>query len=69
VLGDIEVTINKTTIFHPDPTREMADEKLREEAAKLGAEAVILVRYGDAGVTAASWGTLNAKGRAIVFDK
>lgn len=29
-LGDISVTVNKTTLFHPDPTREMVDQKLRE---------------------------------------
>jgi|SRR3989338_2693398 len=67
VLGDIEATINKTTIFHSDPTREKVNEELRKEAAKLGADAVILVRYGTVGVSFMSWGSLNGKGRAIVF--
>lgn len=67
VLGDIEVTVNKTTIFHSDPTREKVNEKLKEKAAELGADAVILVRYGTAGISAMSWGSLNGKGRAIVF--
>jgi len=67
VLGDIEVTINKTTIFHSDPTQEKVNEELRKEAAKLGADAVILVRYGTVGVSLMSWGALNGKGRAIVF--
>ena len=66
-LGDIEVTVNKTTIFHSDPTQEKVNEELRKEAAKLGADAVILVRYGTVGVSALSWGALNGKGRAIVF--
>lgn len=67
VLGDIEATVNKTTIFHGDPTREKVNEELRKEAAKLGADAVILVRYGTVGVSMMSWGSLNGKGRAIVF--
>ena len=66
VVADIEVTVNKTTIFHPDPTPAMIDTKLREEAAKLGANAVILVRYGSVGVSLMSWGTLEGKGRAVV---
>jgi uncharacterized protein YbjQ (UPF0145 family) len=42
---------------------------LRAEAAKLGADAVIQVRYGNVGVSLMSWGSLDGKGRAIVFDK
>jgi len=67
VLGDIEVTVNKTTIFNADPTREKVNEELRKEAARLGADAVILVRYGTVGVSFMSWGSLSGKGRAIVF--
>lgn len=67
VLGDIEVTVNKTTLFHSDPTPEKVNEELQKEAAKLGADAVILVRYGTVGVALMSWGSLNGKGRAIVF--
>jgi hypothetical protein len=67
VVGDISVNVNKTTIFDADPTREKVDEKLREEAAKLGADAVVLVRYGSVGIGLMSWGSLDGKGRAIVF--
>jgi hypothetical protein len=66
-LGDLSVTVNKTTIFHPEPTKEMVDSKLKEEAAKLGADAVIYVRYGTVGISALSWGSLDGKGRAIQF--
>ena len=68
-LGDINVTVNKTTVFHPNPTREMVNQKLKEEAAKLGADAVIQVRYGTVGVSFMSWGSLDGKGRAIKFDQ
>lgn len=67
VIADIEVTVNKTTIFHPDPTPELVDVKLREEAAKLGADAVVLVRYGSVGMSLLSWGSLDGKGRAVAF--
>ena len=68
-LGDITVTVNKTTLFHPNPTRAMVNQKLKEEAAKLGADAVIHVRYGDLGISAFSWGSLEGKGRAIKFEQ
>lgn len=66
-IGDISVTVNKTTIFHRDPTREAVAERLKEEAAQLGADAVIHVRYGTVGISLISWGSLNGKGRAIVY--
>lgn len=69
VVGDITVTVNKTTLFHADPTREMVNEKLREEGAKLGADAVIFVRYGKVGVSFWSYGSLEGKGRAVKFNK
>lgn len=68
VLGNISVTVNKTTIFHPDPTKELVNVKLREEAAKLGADAVTQIRYGTVGISMMSWGSLDGKGRAIQFS-
>ena len=67
-LGDVSVTVNKTTIFNRDPTREDVNTKLREQAAILGADAVILVRYGDGGISLMSWGSLEGRGRAIKFQ-
>ena len=66
-LGDITATANKTTIFNADPTQEMVNEKLREKASELGADAVILVRYGNGGMSLMSWGSLEGKGRAVKF--
>ena len=67
VIGDIVASVSKTTIFNADPTHEMVDQELREEAAEAGADAVILIRYGTVGVSFASWGTLEGRGRAIRF--
>jgi uncharacterized protein YbjQ (UPF0145 family) len=65
VIKDIKVTVNKTTVFNADPTKEQVNEKLRKDAAKLGADAVILVRYGTVGVSPMSWGSLSGSGRAV----
>lgn len=67
-LGDITVTVNKTTLFHPNPTRELVAQALKEKAAELGADAVVLVRYGDGGISMLSWGSLEGKGRAIKYQ-
>jgi len=68
-LGDISVTVNKTTVFHSDPTEEKIDEALREEAAELGANAVILVKYGEVKVTGMSWGSRDGSGKAVKFNE
>lgn len=68
-IGDIKVTVNKTTLFHSDPTPAQVDERLRDKAADLGADAVILIRYGSVGVSAFSWGSLSGQGRAVYFKK
>lgn len=67
ILGDVQATVNKTTIFNKDPTKEQVNEELQKEAAKLGADAVVFVRYGTVGVSLMSWGSLDGKGRAVVF--
>lgn len=65
VLGDIAVTVNKTTVFHPDPTPALVDARLREQAAAMGADAVINVTYGKVGMSLMSWGSLDGSGRAV----
>ena len=47
----------------------MVNEKLQKEASELGADAVILIRYGDGGISLMSWGSLEGKGRAIKYIK
>lgn len=67
VLGEIKVTVNKTTISHDDPTAAQVDQKLREEAGAMGADAVVLVRYGSVGIGFATWGSLEGRGRAVAY--
>ena len=68
-LGDIKVTIAKWTIFDRDPTTGDLNKKLQEEAAKLGADAVVLARYGAVGISALSYGEREGRGRAVAFTK
>lgn len=66
-LGDVNVTVRKVTIFDADPTRESVARSLREEAARLGADAVVLARYGTVGIGFWSWGQMEGSGRAVRF--
>jgi hypothetical protein len=68
-LGDLSVTAHQSWILANAPSRAEINQALAEEAAKLGADAVILVRYGEIGVSFFSWASLEGKGRAIKFQK
>lgn len=68
-LGDISVTVRKVTIFDKDPNKETVNQALKEKAAEIGADAVVLVRYGTVGIGLMSWGEMDGNGRAIVFIK
>ena len=68
-LGDIKVDLQKWTIFDKDPTREMIADALKKKAAEMGADAVVLVRYGTVGLGAFTWGEMDGQGRAVVFKQ
>ena len=67
VLGEVKAGVRKATIFSKSPSQEKIYRELWERAQKLGADAVINAAYGDAHVTAFSWGKANATGTAIRF--
>lgn len=67
-VGDITVSIAKWLIFNSDPTPEDINEELQSKAAEMGADAVVLVRYGTTGVGVVTWGKLEGRGRAVVFE-
>jgi len=67
VIQDLEVAVHKTLVFLPDPTPAQAEQKLREAAAEVGADAVVQARYSPVRVTFVSWGTLEATGKAVRF--
>ena len=67
VVGDVKAKVRKATIFSKEPSQVKIYRELWERAQKLGADAVIKASYGDAHVTAFSWGSSTATGTAIKF--
>ena len=69
VVGDVKATVAKATVFHPSPTAEQAEKKLRIEAAKLNADAVTNVKIGATEICPFSWGCRHATGTAVQFTQ
>nr|WP_246152675.1 heavy metal-binding domain-containing protein [Sphingomonas montanisoli] len=67
VLGEVEAGVRKATVFSKSPSQDKIYGELWERAQKLGADAVVNAKYGDAHVTAFSWGKTNATGTAVKF--
>ena len=67
VIGPIEVSIKKLTIFHKDPTKEMANDALTEKAKAIGADGVIDVTY-KSGIGLMTWGYLDATGKGVKLE-
>jgi uncharacterized protein YbjQ (UPF0145 family) len=67
VLGEVKAGVRKATIFSKAPSQDKIYRELWERGEKLGADAVIKAQYGDAHVTAFSWGSSSAIGVAIKF--
>ena len=67
VLGEVKAGVRKATMFSKSPSQEKIYKELWERGRKLGADAVIKASYGNAHVTAMSWGKANATGTAIKF--
>ncbi len=67
VVAEVTAGIRKPTIFSKEASQKKVYRELWERAEKLGADAVINARYGDAHVTAFSWGKTNATGTAVKF--
>jgi len=44
-LGDVSVKLKMMTVFSPKPSTEEANLRLQEQAARLGANAIINVQY------------------------
>ncbi|MEX0303621.1 MAG: hypothetical protein AB3N24_14480 [Leisingera sp.] len=65
VLSTVNTSVGKLTAFHPAPTVADAEQKLRIEAAKLGADAVINAKIGEVGICPLSWGCRQASGTAV----
>ena len=67
VLGEVTANVRKATVFSRAPSQEHVYRELWERAERLGADAVVNAQYGDSHITALSWGSRRATGRAIKF--
>jgi len=67
VLGEVKAGVRKATIFSKDSSQAKIYRELWERGEKMGADAVINAKYGDAHVSFTSWGKTNATGTAIKF--
>lgn len=67
VLGDLEVTVRQRSVFGDLPSRDQAIAALREQAGRIGAHAVILVSFGEMGMSGWSYNELQGHGRAVRF--
>lgn len=67
VIGEVKAGVRKATIFSKSSSEAKIYRELWERARKMGADAVINAKYGEAHVTAISWGKTNATGTAVVF--
>ncbi|GAA6180299.1 hypothetical protein NBRC116594_17370 [Shimia sp. NS0008-38b] len=69
ILGPVKGTVGKVTAFHPTPTVAQAEQKLRIEAAELGADGVINAKISDVTICALSWGCRTLSGTAVKFPR
>ena len=67
VLGEVKAGVRKATVFSKSPSQAKIYRELWERAETLGADAVVNASYGDAHMTAFSWGKANATGTAVRF--
>lgn len=68
-LGEVSVTLTKLNPWGEEPTQAEVETKLKDEAVKKGADALIYVRYTKLG---ASWNRLSGiegKAQAVKFTR
>lgn len=65
-IGPVSAHASALTVFSPPPTLSTVHEGLREEALRVGANAVVNVTY-ERGMSLTSWKTLTATGLAVVL--
>jgi hypothetical protein len=67
VISEIKARVGAATLFSKTPTIEDVNFKLREEALKVGANAVSNVSY-ERGISGTSWKALTARGTAVFAE-
>jgi hypothetical protein len=67
VLGEVRASVRKATVFSRSPSQAHVYRELWERAERMGADAVVHAAYGEAHITALSWGARTATGQAVKF--
>ena len=67
VLGNVRAEIHQKSMIAKTPARELADQQLRAEAAKLGADAVVEIKYENNSPMFSKKGFI-AVGKAVKFE-
>lgn len=67
VLADLEVIVRQRSALGGEPQRADAIRALREQAARIGAHAVVLTAFGAQGMSWWSYNELRGHGRAVRF--
>lgn len=66
-IGKVSAYGRMITLESSQPTREDVNEALREEASKIGADAVIFVTYKSERTGLMSRGMMTGEGQAVIF--
>jgi Putative heavy-metal-binding len=64
MIDTVKATVKAPTLFHNAPSLDSVNSRLREQALKMGANAVINVTY-KRGISLTSWKALTATGTAV----
>ena len=67
VLADLDVVVRQRSAMGDTPRRDVAVQALREQAARIGAHAVVLTTFGEEGMSFWSYHELRGHGRAVRF--
>lgn len=69
VIGTVQAKVHATTAFSREPTLEEVNQKLKEKAQKMGANAVINVEYKRQALSLTAWKILTARGQAVIIKE
>ncbi|MEM4202257.1 MAG: heavy metal-binding domain-containing protein, partial [Candidatus Hadarchaeum sp.] len=69
VIGTVQAKVHATTAFSREPTLEEVNQKLKERAQKMGANAVINVEYKRQALSLTAWKVLTARGQAVIIKE
>ncbi len=67
VLGDVEAIVRQRSAFGVQPNTGNVLRALRVQAGRLGAQAIVMVSFGEPGVSLWSYYEIRGHGRAIRF--